>query len=139
MMRPTTLALAGSVLALTVAGCGIKDPLKSTTDTADPVPTTTVATPPVLSSAEVNSQDRFTTREKRRHEQAHDSRPLLRRLPLSIDGVSIDVAGLAADNKTTILRVVRGRHTPKEARTAYRRALRRAHDTGNAYTPRYVR
>lgn len=62
------------------------------------------STPPPLVAAQLDQQDRVGRLHRRRETLAFDRRPLLSVLPLELAGVGIEIAGLAADGRTTILR-----------------------------------
>ncbi len=144
-MTYRSLTAAAAIAAVTaLAGCGVSDPL-NTTSTRPTVVTVTRAVappapaPPKLSPDQINKQDRFTAAEKRAQSHAMDSRPLLDHLPYVQDGVTVDIAGLAADNKTTILSVTTRTRTKQQAAATYQQILKRFKDPGTAYKVRYYR
>lgn len=89
--------------------------------------------PPKLSAVAIDRQDRVTRAHRDRETRAFDERPLLALLPLELAGVRIEISGLAADGRRTILRVYAGPRTAGFATTVYRRALSAAGDDGAAY------
>jgi hypothetical protein len=101
---------------------------------AEPTPA-----PPPLETAEINRQDRTSRHHRDREADVFDARPLLSRLPLERDGVRIDIAGLAADDRTTVLAMDSGRASRARARALYESALRRAGDPGTAYVLEWAR
>jgi hypothetical protein len=130
-----TVVAAIAFVVLFVRGNGEPD-----RSSAAPAATAVATVPsPAASSAEINKQDRWTKKEAREHLEAYERRPLLQQLPYVDDGISIDIAGLAADNETTILTVATPGATGAEARARYRQVLRRFGDSGRAYEPRYER
>jgi hypothetical protein len=105
---------------------------------ATPAPTRTPV-PPKLGRAVIDRQDRSTRRERERESRAFDSRPLLTRLPLELAGVRIDIAGLAADGRTTILSIDPGTRSRAHARAVYEHALAAYRDSGHAYGLEWAR
>lgn len=88
--------------------------------------------------AEINRQDRVGRAHRRRETRAFERRPLLQRLPVVSQGVTIDIGGLAADGRTTVLTISIGPGSRRHAIGVYRRWLRRTRDTGEAYRARLV-
>jgi hypothetical protein len=101
---------------------------------AEPTPT-----PPRLERAQINRQDRSSRRHRAREAQVFDARPLLERLPVTQAEVRIDIGGLAADDRTTVLAIDPGRTSRAHARTIYAAALRRTRDPGTAYALEWAR
>jgi hypothetical protein len=94
---------------------------------------------PQLPRTALDRQDRTSAAQRRRESHALDDRPLLTRLPLRFGGVTIDIAGLAADGHTSTLVIDRGPRTRVFASAVYRRALATYHDDGRAYRLRWTR
>lgn len=128
---------AAIAAAIVSTGCGVDDPYAGQ-PLVPTVPAKTVPQPPKLSASAINKQDQASPAERRRQSRVMDERPLLNRLPLTVDGVSVDIGGLAADNKTTVITVDRGRGTLSHARKVYVQLLHRYRDTGQSYDPRYL-
>lgn len=99
-----------------------------------PVPARTA----VANPAAINQQDRVSHGHDRREREAFDQRPLLRRLPLTYRGIQIDIAGLAADNRTVLIAIDADGLPPARARALYREALRHFGDPGTTYRARFV-
>jgi hypothetical protein len=95
--------------------------------------------PPRLAPAVIDRQDRTSWRHREREAEVFDARQLLSRLPLERDGVRVDIAGLAADDGTTVLAIDPGRASRAHARAIYARALLRAGDPGTAYVLEWTR
>jgi hypothetical protein len=95
--------------------------------------------PPRLDDATLDRQDRTTSRQRRREQRAFDARPLLAQLPLTLGGVRIDLAGLAADPYELIVRIDPGARSRAYALTVYRRALHSVDDPGRGYRVEWVR
>lgn len=140
ILRATLTAAAGGAILAAALATG-PDPAPPTSKTATPADTTPLdaqASPqparpaPVRSRARVNDQDHATTAEQRRADAAGATRPLLAHLPTTSHGIDLRVAGLAADDHTTVLTVY-DPHGPRHARRVYRRLLARYHDPGTAY------
>lgn len=108
------------------------------TATATPTPAGTPA-PPRLGGAAINRQDRVSAAHRVREARVLDSRPLLARLPMTRGGVRIDIAGLSADERATVLAIDPGQRSRAHARATYRRELRRAGDPGDAYVLEWAR
>jgi hypothetical protein len=106
--------------------------------TPTPAQTRTPA-PPRLDGAAINRQDRTTHQHRAREARAYDTRPLLSRLPLERAGVRIGIAGLAADDHTTVLVIDPGDRSRAHARNVYLRALRAVGDSGQAYVLEWAR
>ncbi len=132
-----------AAVALAVSACGANDPYA--VDTAPPTTPnaaarTVTSAPPsgALTPAEINRQDHESPALVRRQQAATSSRPMLSALPISTRGVTIAIAGLDADGRTTILelRAPRGR---AHALAVYLRELRRYGDNGHAYRPVFTR
>src|SRR4051794_5562011 len=113
------LTLAGLFL---VAAVAIEIP-DATTD--PPIPpqrsAAATATPPALTPAQTNRQDRVGARHRLREVLAFDGRPLLSLLPIELAGVRIEIAGLAVDRRRTIVSVSAGPRGRDYAETLYRR------------------
>ena len=105
-----------------------RPPATATTPTPTPTPA-----PPRVDRAAINRQDRTTRRHRAREARVYDMRPLLSRLPLERRGARIDLAGLAADDRTTVLAIDPGDRSRPHARRVDARALRATHDAGEAY------
>jgi hypothetical protein len=139
-----------SVIALTVVGLAAANltptcdrpssrPRPSQRDVAATPVATRTPEPPKLGRDVIDRQDRTTRRERKRESRALDSRPLLTQLPLERAGVTIDIAGLAADRQTTILSIDPGTHARAHARAVYQRALAAYRDSGDAYELEWTR
>lgn len=145
MSRPVRwLAIAGLLLlaavGLQLPDQGLKPRLpRSEEQPAEPGKSPATPTPPALASAELNRQDRVNRAHRRRETRAFDLRPLLAVLPLELAGVRVDVVGLAADNRTTILEIAAGPRGRAYAEAVYSRTLSAYGDRGTAYTVRWAR
>jgi hypothetical protein len=114
------------------------------TQRARPAPTRAVRSlvpartprPPALARAQLERQDRVDAAQRRREGAALDRRALLAHLPLALAGVTIDIAGLGADGRTTMLELDAGGRSRAYARAIYARALRTYGDSGRAYETR---
>lgn len=91
----------------------------------------------VASPAAIDRQDHVSRAHEKREARAFDQRPLLAQLPLTYHGVRIDIAGLAADGRTTRLAVTATPDATGTPRAVYQEALRAFGDTGGAYLPRF--
>jgi hypothetical protein len=132
-------SLVLGALAVTVAltGCGVPNPdaASSPSTASTPTPTTTALTPsPAPTRAQVNRQDHPSPGQVRSQQAASSARPMLPALPITANGVTIDIGGLAPDGRTTILTLTT-RLGRAHALAAYRHELRRYGDTGRAYQP----
>lgn len=123
----------GAVVALELPDSGIQLSPRVT-----PTPMAT-AEPPAITAAEADRQDRVGAMHRRREARAFDRRPLLSVLPLELAGVRIRIAGLAADDRTTILSISAGRRGRDFAEALYRRALAAYGDSGDEYTVQWSR
>jgi hypothetical protein len=103
-------------------------------ESAEPTPAA-----PRLKPAEINRQDRTNRRHRDREAEVFDARPLLSRLPLERHGVRIDIAGLAADDQTSVLAIDPGRASRAHTRAIYEWMLRRTRDPGTAYVLEWAR
>lgn len=106
--------------------------------TPTPAPVRTPA-PPRLSRAQINRQDRAGAARRAIEARVFDARPLLQRLPLARGGVRIDIAGLAPDDRSTVLSIDPGQRSRAHARRVYRSALRQTDDDGTAYVLEWAR
>lgn len=86
-----------------------------------------------LSAEQINRQDPRDARRQRDEARAHDLRPLLNALPVTFHGVTLDIGGLAADNRTTIIRADAHGLGRRQARIAYRTLRRRTGDRSRSY------
>ena len=142
MTRPRGTVFAGAVAAIALAGCGLHNPDAATTPArpSAPPPSTTTAAPRTLAPAssptpaQINRQDHPSPALQRSQQAANAARPMLPALPITANGVTIDIGGLAADGRTTILTLTT-RLGRAHALAVYRRELRRYGDTGRAYQP----
>jgi hypothetical protein len=103
-----------------------------------PAPTSTPA-PPAVRPEVIEDQDRVSASHRRREARAFDQRPLLNALPIERAGVRVDIAGLAADGRTTVLTLSPGSRSRAFAEQVYRRALAAQGDTAAAYRIRWQR
>ena len=87
-----------------------------------------------MTPAQINRQDRPSRALLRRQQAAAAARPMLSALPITARGVTIAIAGLDDDGRTTILEL-RGRRGRAHTLAVYRRELRRYGDSGRAYRP----
>ena len=104
------------------------------THVGEPTPT---PAPPAVSVPALERQDRVPSRRRHDESAANDQRPLLTQLPLTRAGVSIDITGLHADGRHTLLTIHHPRSSRRDARSVYQQALRTARDSGRAYRIRY--
>jgi Flp pilus assembly CpaF family ATPase len=136
--RPPRRLVASSVVAaaaVALCACAVSNPNAATQPTATtttPTPATRIAAASALTSAQINRQDRPSRRLLRLQRAASAARPMLSALPITTRGVTIVIAGLAGDGRTTLLSV-RSRRGRAHARVVYRHELRRYGDTGHAY------
>jgi hypothetical protein len=139
--RPAATQLGvAAAAAIALAGCGVRNPAAATTPTAATTPaTSTGAESPALAlttssptPAEINRQDHPSPTLEREQQTASASRPMLPALPITANGVTIDIGGLAADGRTTVLTLTT-RLGRAHALAVYRHELRRYGDTGRAY------
>lgn len=86
-----------------------------------------------LTPAEINRQDHAPARLLRAQAAAIAQRPMLPALPITSEGVSIRIAGLAPDGRTTILSLTDGGLGRAHALAVYREQLRRYGDSGHDY------
>ena len=86
-----------------------------------------------LADVEINRQDPPDGERERREAHAFDRRPLLSALPATLHGVSFDIAGLAADDRTTIIDADGRGAGRRRVRIAFETLLRRAGDRSHAY------
>jgi hypothetical protein len=100
-----------------------------------------VTTPaaPKLRPRDVDRQDRTSDSHRDREARAFDDRQLLTALPIERDGVRVDIGGLAADKRTTVLIVSVGGRSRAFAREVYRRLLREHGDERTNYRLRWQR
>lgn len=134
-----------------LAGCAASNPdapgvtppspsAAASTSTRTEASTSTTAAPtraaqPALTAHEINRQDHPSQQLERRQRAAARARPMLPALPLRSDGVTIEIAGLAADRRTTLLRVSARLGGHAHALAVYRRELDRYGDSGHRYRP----
>ncbi len=129
--------LAAFVATVMLTGCGLHNP-----DAASPPSTSstttssiTALTPsPAPTRAQINRQDHPSPALERNQQAASSARPMLPALPITTAGVTIDIAGLAPDGRTTILTLT-SRLGRAHALAVYRHELARYGDTGRAYQP----
>jgi hypothetical protein len=132
-------AAAATAAAIALAGCGLHNPAAATTTTGAATSSTSTTAPASTTSAptpaQINRQDHSSPSLERAQQAASSARPILPALPITDSGVTIDIAGLAPDGRTTILTLT-SRLGRAHALAVYRRELRRYGDTGRAYRPR---
>lgn len=140
MTRPAVVVLlataAIAAVALATIGSDNDRPTGSGARVNIGEPTPTPA-PPALSVSALERQDRVASRQRHAEGAAHDQRPLLTQLPLTLAGVTIDITGLHADGRHTLLTIRHTRSSHRHARAVYQQALRTARDTGRAYRIQY--
>jgi hypothetical protein len=139
MTRP--LPLLAAIAATTAAIAFATRPPTTRHDAATPATRTPSRTPapPRLDHATLDRQDRRSSQQRRREQRAFDDRPLLAQLPLTLAGVRIDLAGLAADHHDLIVRIDPGARSQAFALAVYRRALQAGGDTGRGYRVEWAR
>jgi hypothetical protein len=143
MTRPLLVLVALAAIAGAVALAG--RPLAGQPATPQPVATlatrtpTSTPAPPRLDHATLDRQDRTNSQQRRREQRAFDDRPLLAQLPLTLGGVRIDLAGLAADHRDLIVRIDPGARSRAFSLAVYRRALHALGDTGRGYRVEWAR
>lgn len=86
-----------------------------------------------LADEEINRQDPPDGERERREAHAFDRRPLLSALPATLHGVTFDIAGLAADDRTTIIDADGRGAGRRRVRIAFETLLRRTGDRSHAY------
>ena len=129
-----TLTIAAvAVVGVTLLAGGTQDgrPMPPASGTA------TVALRPVpaprLTDEQINRQDPPDARRRRDEARAFDRRPLLNALPTTLQGVRFDIAGLAADGRTTIVHADARGLGRRRARIAYATLRRRTGDRSRSY------
>jgi hypothetical protein len=128
---------AAAILIMLVVGVlvsnGARDgPPSSATSTTQTYPARTVPAPR-LGDEQINRQDPPDPQRQRREARAFDRRPLLNALPITLQGVTFDIGGLAADGRTTIIVADAHGIGRRRARIAFATLLRRTADRSNAY------
>ena len=88
---------------------------------------------PQLTAEQINRQDPPDARRQRHEAHAFDRRPLLNALPTTLQGVRFDIGGLAADDRTTIIRADARGLGHRRARIAYATLRRRTGDRSRSY------
>jgi hypothetical protein len=129
-------ALAAIAVAVTLAARLQPPPRRPSpaAATARPAPSPPTSPPaPRVDRAALDRQDHSPVDQRRRETAAFDDRPLLAQLPLELAGVTIDIAGLAADTTATILRIDPGTRSRAYALGIYRQALAAYGDRGRGY------
>ncbi|MDQ8045447.1 MAG: hypothetical protein REI11_12650 [Patulibacter sp.] len=91
-----------------------------------------------MSASQIAAQDRPSVLQQRREAQAMKRRPLLDHLPLTVGGVTIEIGGLARDDKTVLIDAVLGDRSVADARAIYEDALAAFNDRGRRYRLRFV-
>lgn len=86
-----------------------------------------------LSDAQINRQDSPDASRQRDEARAHDRRPLLNALPVTLHGVTFDIGGLAADDRTTIIRADARGLGRGHARVAFQSLERMTGDRSRSY------
>lgn len=139
-MTRVLLGIAAAAIVAAVVLAGRADDKARTADgkrAGRPVVVTPASQPPsAFTIDEIDQQDRRTAALDRRVAEAYNSRALLAKLPTTVDGVRITIAGLAADNRTTILMLSPRARGPRHAREVYRHALATLDDSGAGYRVR---
>lgn len=142
MRQATRLAVLAGLFALAAIALQLPDLQTPPSDPGvapvTPTPTPVATAPEPLTAAQINRQDRTSAAQRRRETRAFDRRPLLAALPIELAGVRIDIAGLAADQRTTILELTPGPRGRAYAWAVYRRALAALGDSGHAYSTRWA-
>ncbi len=132
--RRRSPALGALAVTVALTGCGLHNP-DAASSPSTPATTTTAVTPsPAPTRAQINRQDHPSPAQVRNQQAASSVRPMLPALPITTAGVTIDIAGLAPDGRTTILTIT-SRLGRAHALAVYRHELRRYGDTGRAYQP----
>jgi hypothetical protein len=98
-----------------------------------PAPTPTPAT-----AGQIAAQDRLTPRQRRRDGDALAQRRLIEHLPIALAGVRIDLAGIAADGRRTLLELHPGTRGRRFALALYQQALHVFNDRGRRYQLRWA-
>ena len=96
-------------------------------------PAETTPSGPRLTEKQINRQDRTSKRQARREARAFDQRPLLNALPTNYQGVSVDIGGLAADGRRTVVTVDAHGQGRRWALVAYRALRRETGDRSDDY------
>lgn len=86
-----------------------------------------------LADEEINRQDPAHGERERREARAFDRRPLLSALPATLHGITFDIAGLAADDRTTVIDADSRGVGRRRVRIAFETLLRRTDDRSHAY------
>ncbi|MCK9250801.1 MAG: hypothetical protein M0P31_17720 [Solirubrobacteraceae bacterium] len=136
-----------AALLLMIAG-GLSATGCASTDTTPSDPTTITGTSTVASrrasrvaaprlSPEAIQRQVPPRGERRRAERAMTERPLLSRLPLRADGITVDIAGLDRDGHTTVLTVTGPGRSTSDLQAWFERLLRDHGDNGRGYRVRF--
>lgn len=86
-----------------------------------------------FSAEQINRQDPPDAVRQRDEARAHDRRPLLNALPATVHGVAFDIGGLAADERTTIIRADARELGRRHARIAFQTLERITGDRSRSY------
>jgi hypothetical protein len=95
-------------------------------------------TPTPATAGQIAAQDRLTPPQRRRDLVALARRRLSEHLPITLAGVRIDVAGIAADERT-LLELEPGQRGRRFALALYHQALHVYNDPGRDYQLRWAR
>jgi hypothetical protein len=96
------------------------------------------ATPTPAAAGQIAAQDRLTPAQRRRDRVALARRRLVEHLPVALAGVRIDVAGIAADGRRTLLELDPGPRGRRFALALYHQALHVYNDPGRDYQLRWA-
>lgn len=131
----TLLAAVGLVVAIFIGVALLSTGPDEPPSTTPPV--TNAARPvvpaPQLTREQIDRQDRPSHRRQRAEARAFDRRPLLNALPITLQGVRFDIAGLASDDRTTVLTAQANGVGRRRVRIAYKTLLSRVGDRSDAY------
>ncbi|MDQ3677210.1 MAG: hypothetical protein M3401_10475 [Actinomycetota bacterium] len=124
-----TFVFVGIILLTGGANDGPMTPTTSFPGISDlrPVPA------PQLTEEQINRQDPPDPQRQRDEARAFDRRPLLSALPTTLQGVTFDIGGLAADGRTTIVLADAHGLGRRRARIAYETLRRKTGDRSRSY------
>ena len=105
-------------------------PSATATSASSSTPTVAITAP---SAAVIDRQDHYPPAVRRAEAAAITARPMLPALPLTYQGVSIQIAGLATNGQSTVLALSDGRLGRAHAVAVYRHELAIYGDSGRAY------
>ena len=133
----TVLLIAGFAGGLLLLNARDHEQATSAPVTARAAAPQPYTTPSPAERVRINKQDPPDPERQALEERVQRERPLLERLPVTVRGVTVDVGGLAPDNKRTVIDV-RGGRTVQDALAVYEALLKASGDSGKAYLVTYI-